>query len=289
MTLLDRILERGVPMPMDPIIAARVERHLRRIHPDPLFRRRLRGQVMNRYVATREGMLPPQPVRATRRQMGALGRSVLYASLLTAVGVTAVCAAAQDSLPGDALYGVKLQLEEVRMRIAPPSLRDDLAALALDERLEEVEKLAESGRWQLVEEAAARVEAAEAALARETGGRGIQLAAGQSAGQIEDRIAHIAELLAAAPEDARHGLERALRVTSADVPQGPAEPNGAEPTRPTPSAPEPNAGGGGQPATGIGSDGNDDGAPPADDGQPDTRDGDQGAEQSSKRSSKTPD
>ena len=52
--------------------------------------------------------------------MGVLGRGVLYASLLTAVGVSAVGAAAQESLPGDSLYAVKLQLEEVRMLVAPP-------------------------------------------------------------------------------------------------------------------------------------------------------------------------
>ncbi len=76
MTLLDRILERGYEMPIDPIIAGRIERHMRRIQPDPLFQRRLRGQVVNRYVATREGMVAatqaapaatPQPERARPR------------------------------------------------------------------------------------------------------------------------------------------------------------------------------------------------------------------------------
>ena len=43
MTLLDRILERGYEMPIDPIIAGRLERHMQRIKPDPLFQRRLRG------------------------------------------------------------------------------------------------------------------------------------------------------------------------------------------------------------------------------------------------------
>src|SRR5919108_945192 len=147
MTLLDRILARGLEMPSDPIIVARVERHVRRIQPDPLFRRRLRSVVVNRYVATREGMLTPAFAPAVRRRMGALGRGVLYASLLTAVGTTAVGAASQDSLPGDALYGVKLQLEALRMQIAPPSLRDDLAAMALDERLDELERLASAGHW----------------------------------------------------------------------------------------------------------------------------------------------
>ena len=64
MTLLDRILERGFEMPLDPIIAGRIERHMKRIKPDPLFQRRLRGQVVNQYVATREGIVAAtRPVR----------------------------------------------------------------------------------------------------------------------------------------------------------------------------------------------------------------------------------
>ena len=131
MTLLDRILARGPELPSDPVVAARIERHLRRVQPDPLFRQRLRSVVVNRYVATREGLALPALRPRPRRQMGLLGRGVLYASLLTAGSVTAVGAASQGSLPGDALYGVKLGIEQLRIQVAPPSLRDDLAALAL--------------------------------------------------------------------------------------------------------------------------------------------------------------
>jgi hypothetical protein len=118
MTLLDRILERGYEMPIDPILVGRIERHIQRIKPDPLFQRRLRGQVVNRYVATREGMVAAtRPVRLPRRSLSVLGRGMLYASLLTAVGTTAAGAAAQGSLPGDVLYGVKLELESIRMEL----------------------------------------------------------------------------------------------------------------------------------------------------------------------------
>ena len=138
---------------------------MRRIKPDPLFQRRLRGQVMNRYVATREGMVAATaPPGLPRRQMGLLGRGVLYASLLTAVSVTAVGAAAQESLPGDPLYGVKIELESIRMYLAPTDMRDDLARMALDERLDEVEALAAAGRWAQLDQAVAAVERAEAAL-----------------------------------------------------------------------------------------------------------------------------
>ena len=166
MTLLDRILERGYEMPIDPIIVGRIERHVQRIKPDPLFQRRLRGQVVNRYVATREGMVAAaRPVRLPRRNLSVLGRGMLYASLLTAVGTTAAGAAAQGSLPGDLLYGVKLELESIRMELAPADVRDDLAAMALDARLEEVEALAAAGRWAQLDMAVAGVERARMALA----------------------------------------------------------------------------------------------------------------------------
>jgi hypothetical protein len=228
MTLLDRILAREIQQPADPIIAARVERHLRRIQPDPMFRRRLRGQVLNRYVANREGMIKPASMRSRRREMGALGRGVLFASLLTALGVSAVGAAAQESLPGDALYAVKLQLEEVRMRVAPPGLRDDLAAMALDERLEEVERLAAAGRWELVDAAASSAARAEAQLAALTSGpaEGAHAPDGDDARQTHAQ--RLEELIATAPVSAKDGLRRAWQASTADEPPS-AQPPAAQP------------------------------------------------------------
>jgi hypothetical protein len=225
MTLLDRLLARGVQMPADPIVAARVERHVRRIQPDPMFRRRLRGQVLNRYVANREGLIKPARPASRRREMGVLGRGVLFASMLTALGVSAVGAAAQDSLPGDALYSVKLQLEELRMRVAPPGLRDDLAAMALDERLEEVERLAAAGRWELVDEAAASAARAEEQLAALLDG-----AAGQDLNReeaIQNHVERLEQLIATAPVSAQDGLRRAVDASTTQEPAG--DPPTAEP------------------------------------------------------------
>lgn len=241
MTLLDRILERGVPMPLDPIVAARLERHLRRIQPDPLFRLRLRGQVLNRYVATREGLLPAQtPDRTAGRQMGVLGRGVLYASLLTVLGVTAVGAASQESLPGDALYGVKLQLEDLRMRIAPPGLRDDLAAMALVERLDEVEKLAEGGRWALVDAAADRAAAARDQLSGLTGAEASAVGHERASEAMQLHAERLAELKATAPTEAQTGLDRALDASTAKEPPAvqpsvPSAPPAFEPPASTPA------------------------------------------------------
>jgi hypothetical protein len=254
MTLLDRILARSMVMPTDPIIAARIERHVRRIQPDPMFRRRLRSVVVNRYVATREGLAPPVPRTGARRQMGALGRGVLYASLMTAIGTTAVAAASQETLPGDSLYGVKIQLEQLRIRIAPAGLRDDLAAIALDERLDELEQLANSGRWELVDEAASRAEAAEAQLEALIGGDPAN--AGASAAGLAEHLDRLEQLLTTAPASALQGLERAIEASSASAPQdGPQQGNVQEPAQPaqpaegshTSSGSQGSQGGGGQP------------------------------------------
>jgi len=211
MTLLDRMLERGLEPPIDPIVAARIERHVNRIKPDRLFQQRLRGQVLNRYVATREGMIATsRPVRLPRRGLSALGRGMLYASLLTAVSVSAVGAAAQQSLPGDVLYGVKLELESIRMELAPADMRDELAAMALDDRLKEVEALAAAGRWEQLDAAAAAVVRAEATLVAltsptDTGAGG--------AVAMRDHVDRLMELLATAPEAAKRGLLRALAAS----------------------------------------------------------------------------
>ena len=213
MTLLDRILERGYEMPLDPIIASRIERHMQRIKPDPLFQRRLRGQVVNRYVATREGMVAAtRPVRLPRRSLSVLGRGMLYASLLTAVSATAVGAAAQQSLPGDMLYGVKLELESIRMELAPASMRDDLAAMALDERLDEVEALAAAGRWSQVERGGGGRRASAGHARRPDRGRHD---GGSAAGAVDlpEHVDRLAELISMAPDAEKRGLLRALAAS----------------------------------------------------------------------------
>jgi hypothetical protein len=125
-----------------------------RLDPDPLFRRRLRGVVMNHYVAGREGM-----VAAPRhRGMGRLGRAVLYASFTLALSATTVLAASREALPGDPLYALKRQVEDLRFEVLPADLHDDLAAYALAERIEELARLAERGDWAMVESLAITVE-----------------------------------------------------------------------------------------------------------------------------------
>jgi hypothetical protein len=225
MSSLHRALGVPEPLALDDATLRRFERVYRRLEPDPLFRRRLRGEILNRYVAEREGYLSKPHAR---REMGRLGRAVLYASLGLAVSVSAAGAAADRSLPGDLLYGVKLQLEEIRMRIAPPSMRDDLAVMVLAERVGELEQLAASGSWRLVPAAAARVTEAETALVAlgsETAGK----AASQAVESLE-------KVLANAPPQAHAGLQRALDNVSTHAPAKP-KPHPVKALRPDPRKP----------------------------------------------------
>lgn len=206
-------------------------RSLMQLEPDALYRRRLRGAILNRYVATREGLVrePRQ-----RREMSVLGRGVLYASLAVALSVSAAGAVAAASLPGDLLYPVKLQLEDARLQLALPSMRADLLAMALDERLDELEQLAANGDWAQVAVAAQGVAAAEGRLA---------VAAGDPQQVVVDAISQhtavLEALITTAPTSARQGLERAIQASSAaDEPQsGGAEHQVQPPAAPPPTQP----------------------------------------------------
>ena len=138
-------LFRGTIRPPAILSDEAVERYLAAIRaelaPDPLFRRRLRGEVMNRYVAAREGMV----ATPRSRSMGKLGRAVLYASFTLALSGTSVLAASQQALPGDLLYPLKRQVETLRMEVLPAHLHHDLAAYELAERIDELARLTQLG------------------------------------------------------------------------------------------------------------------------------------------------
>ena len=110
---------------------------------DPLFRRRLRGQVMNQYVAARESGVPVP--KSTGRSMGKVGRAALFTSVALATTTTSVLAASQEAVPGDLLYPLKREVEELRVAVLPAHLQDDLAAYELTERIQELSTLAERG------------------------------------------------------------------------------------------------------------------------------------------------
>jgi hypothetical protein len=227
--LLDRIRGRGRVSGEDPL-ARRLRAWTHRMHPDPLFERRLRGEILNRHVAAREGggSVP----RSRRRELGALGRAVLYASFALAVGVTAVGAAAQGAVPGDPLYPVKLRIEELRIEVAPAGMRPQLVAARLDERLAELEVLAERGAWSEVVTAAQKVDDTATRLA--AFGLGADTP-GHDA--VERHTEILAALAAEAPAAAREGLAHAIEASGAATGQvttdlGARPTNGSGPSQP---------------------------------------------------------
>jgi hypothetical protein len=214
LALIDRALaHRSRAVGADDPAARLIERTTARLRPNARFRHQLRTSILNQYVAEREGLVPVAP---RRREMGALGRAVLVATFALAVGVSSVGAASMGSLPGDALYGVKLRLEAVRIEIAPASARPMLAAMALDERLGELEQLAKGGRWDAIPAASAAVVAAEVTARA----YGVDIASGQEGVALARHAAVIELLLLSAPAAAQPGLERALAASSGET--GPA-------------------------------------------------------------------
>ena len=192
--------------PDDPI-ARMITRTSGRLRPEPTYRWRLRGRVVNQFVAVREGLVLEASPRAS---MGALSRAVLYASLGLAISVTAVAASSSGALPGDPLFAVKRQVEELRMEISPPSVRPMLAAMALEERLSEVELLAASGEWARAALGEQEVQAAVETLERIGG----TVPSGELA-QLAQHAQVLTDLLVKAPASARSGLERALVASTA--------------------------------------------------------------------------
>ena len=169
------------------------------VEPDPLFRRRLRGEVVNRYVATREGHVA---VRTLPRRMTRIGRAALYASFTLAVSVTSVMAASQESIPGDFLYPLKRQVEELRAQVVPAHLQDELAAYVLAERIQELGSLTDNGSWEaavaLAEEVSADYRAYVAAVP------------GLDAGAVERYIAALNGMLENLPVATRTAVENEL-------------------------------------------------------------------------------
>jgi hypothetical protein len=218
---------------------AAVERYLRAVYaaiePDPQFRRRLRGATVNRYVAGREGHR--STVAPMRREMGRRGRTVLYASFALGLSVTSVMAASQSALPGEALYPLKRQIEEMRYRALPAHLHGLLAASELSERLVEMRRLADQGRWEQMIVVAGDIRQDYAELL------GMDLSV---SGGLESRLMVVASLLEHLPPDARAAVEGRWAgmpgINQSGESTGPTAPMHADDEANTPATSEGSAG-----------------------------------------------
>jgi hypothetical protein len=220
-----------------------VDRRLRGLathrQPDALFRRRLRSEMLNRWVAKREGLAPVAERRWIGREMGRLGRACLYASFALGVSAAGVLAVTQDAVPGEALYPLKLRIEDLRVAVLPRHLQDDLALNVLAERVDEVRRLASAGS---VSEALALAVAIEPAYA-DVQAR-LATAGPADAAMVERRLTVIARLVEGLPPDLRNVLatlmpDLAIAVEPAATPHqtGPAPEPPAEAAPVAPAAP----------------------------------------------------
>ncbi len=148
MSLFNRTL-RPPPTASDEAIARYLAALRSEVRPDPLFQRRLRSDVVNRFVAAREGIGSSGRTGIGRGRMGQLGRACLYASCTFALSAASVLAASQEALPGEFLYPLKQRIEQVRIDVVPNHLHAELAGYALGERIEEMgSPMPASGIWQ---------------------------------------------------------------------------------------------------------------------------------------------
>ena len=246
LALVDRLMRRQRAIPPDEPIVRMLERLAHDIEPDPSYRRHLRGQALNRFVAAREGIAPPQVARA--RHMTSIGRGVLVASVLLATGAASVGAASQTALPGDGLYPLKLRIEELRIQVAPGDLKDELVVASLDARLAEIAELADRGQWQAAQEVAGRA----AAIANDLIEMGPATSPATELALTHD-VSQLAGLVAEAPASAVEALQHALEASSSaasvirangwrapDGPTPPGQSSGGSPSGSGPAAPQGN-------------------------------------------------
>ena len=201
MSILSRPL-RPSSTASDDAVRRYIEELRRHADPDPFFRRRLRGTVMNRYVAVQEGAVVPRVRQASR--MGTLGRACLYASFALAVSVGGAMAASERAVPGELLYPLKRSIESLRLAVLPERYHDELVAEALSARIMELSVLLDSGQVTLAASLADDVRTSYEAL--------VALGNGQDAprGLLRAHLDQLEAMLARLPEAARAAVERAM-------------------------------------------------------------------------------
>jgi hypothetical protein len=169
------------------------------LEPDPLFRRRLRGVVTNRFVAAREGLV--EPVGHPSR-LGRLGRACLYATFALAMSVGGALAASRGAAPGDLLYPLKLQVEAIRLETLPEQFHDDLLVYALSERMAEFGRLVEAGEMDRAEGLAEIISSGYHELAA--------LGIAMNSDGLRARVAVLEAISDRLPADAHAAIEGAL-------------------------------------------------------------------------------
>lgn len=193
-------------------LAATLEAELSPEAPTRAAVARTRARVLNRVGAARKSTQrdarPRRRPNLFRRYAFAMASLFLVFALLASG--TGVAYAAESSLPGDGLYGVKLGFESTRLALTfSPDARGAYLRSLADERLSEIQALLQVGRDG---DLPAAVDSYSHTLAQMEQAAGTQDEASlvQTRANLEHHTQVLQALLATAPEPARKGLENAL-------------------------------------------------------------------------------
>jgi len=197
-------------------LALRVRRSLAPPAPRAAFTDSARGRLLHR--------LPRESARPHARQVPSFGAvrrlafAVASVLLAFALGTAGVAHAAQEALPGDALYSVKRGIETALWSFTgEPEAQVELLSSFAAERVQEVEALAEAGNDALV---AQTLEAYQQTLQQlqTTAGKlapGVRAAAlAQAEAQVQQHVIVLERVKAQVPEQAQAAIERALERSS---------------------------------------------------------------------------
>ena len=211
---VDRILERLEPLPDN--LSAR-----------PEFADALRARVLAQFEARLATARPSGSRRVVRPRLARLALAGSVA-LMTVAGLAGAAAAAESSLPGDPLYGLKRAIEQVELAFTSADRRHEVELALLGERIEELRLEVAAGDWPSVRGLCTEVTRAGADL----------LARGSSLGSAtDDMLAAIDEARSAAPAAEQGSLQRfevvAQQLAKRDGDGGGSGGPGASPAMPT--------------------------------------------------------
>jgi hypothetical protein len=185
--------------------------------PRPEFRRASPGRLMRRLTPRRKGWdfrqfaLRLRTVFAGRLAAPAWAILLVVALLFASTGTVYASAGA---LPGDALYSVKLAVEDARLFVAADDDDVLLQIEFLGRRMDEIERLATLGRENDLEQAAQSFSASVSAAAQSLGALEDKSNQPEQATLLENALLSHTErltaLLETVPEQARPGLQSAL-------------------------------------------------------------------------------
>lgn len=192
---------------------------------------RVRARVL-RDLPARDRAPRPSGWRRLRPAYALAGLLLIF---VLAFGSTTAYAS-ESALPGDPLYAVKRSLEDIRLQLSPTTAGDRaLLGEFADRRVDEIETLAQRGRWADVDRAL-RAYPAVVDLLVSLSEDGSEV----EAAQLSRHVQVLTRVKANSPAEAQPGLLRALE--RADFGRQEVERRGHTPTphpTPTPGAHEP--------------------------------------------------